>query len=260
MNRGKKAVSAALGSALFFAGSVVAALTYCWLHNWFGVGDLPAFMFWTAPAAGVTFVLLLLLHRASSRLPSSLLLGLAAAGSLLLGYAWTSTVAAVLGPWIGAFSFPVLYCWTVGFLLAVTMSISVWRKGVLPAAVLTTVALASGLFMTLQWLSTPPPDLIVQLKTGATQDEVNEVWNSVLSHPHSSGVGTWPLDGIQSLSRADTIDGPGIRVGFRARLSRTRRNEIRAIVLGCSIVREVTEIPAVGPGQVRANAKLRDGS
>ncbi len=40
-----------------------------------------------------------------------------AAIGVLTGVLWTFAAALILGGWIGAFSFPVLYCWAIGGLL-----------------------------------------------------------------------------------------------------------------------------------------------
>ena len=80
----------------------------------YGTGDLPAFLFWTLGLSLMLFFLTALLtqttHGRSTLIKSVtwLLLG------PLVGFAWTLFVAFALGPWMGAFSFPVLYCWVGG--------------------------------------------------------------------------------------------------------------------------------------------------
>jgi hypothetical protein len=97
---------------------VVAALIpqqlYVLSRNGYGAGDLYPFVFW-----GVAFALLLGAFGLgwawlTSGLPlvvRGLLGGIIGAGSGLL---WTVIVRLLLGGWFGAFSFPVVYFWTIG--------------------------------------------------------------------------------------------------------------------------------------------------
>jgi hypothetical protein len=86
-------------------------------QDWFGKGDTYAFIFWTVPLAvglAVTGRTIVYLFRTSSYLLRLLFIILI---SGLLSFGWAYCVALVLGPWIGAFSFPILYLWIGGSIL-----------------------------------------------------------------------------------------------------------------------------------------------
>jgi len=86
-------------------------------QNWFGKGDTYAFILWTVPLAvglAVTGRTIVYLFRTSSYLLRLLFIILI---SGLLSFGWAYCVALVLGPWIGAFSFPILYLWIGGSIL-----------------------------------------------------------------------------------------------------------------------------------------------
>lgn len=86
-------------------------------QDWFGKGDTYAFIFWTIPLAvglSVTGKTIVNLFRTSS-FYLRLIFIILTAGLLSLG--WAYCVALFLGPWIGAFSIPILYLWIVGSVL-----------------------------------------------------------------------------------------------------------------------------------------------
>lgn len=97
---------------LFVSCSV--AIVFINMNQGFGSSDLWTFIFWTLPfvglAAGITSPSIKLYRRLSFvlRLIVAVIIG------ALVGFLWTYIVAIFLGPWFGAFSFPVIYCWIVG--------------------------------------------------------------------------------------------------------------------------------------------------
>ena len=98
-------------------GAVISAALYLSLNDWFGSGDLPAMFVWSLPlGAMVAFSLGRALPRFAAWRPRSRTAALAAIGAFI-GALWTFAAALLLGGWIGAFSFPVLYCWVAGGLL-----------------------------------------------------------------------------------------------------------------------------------------------
>lgn len=84
------------------------------LNNGFGAGDLSAFLYWTAFFAfalllpAFAFAWLMRSARTSNRVWIGVLLG------GIAGFAWTLLNLAMLGPWFGAWSFNVFYCWIAG--------------------------------------------------------------------------------------------------------------------------------------------------
>jgi hypothetical protein len=84
------------------------------LNHGFGTGDLNAFAYWT-----LLFAIFLILPadlftvslrnlRTINRVGIGILFG------GLLGFGWTVLNRWFLGPWFGAWSFNVLYCWLAG--------------------------------------------------------------------------------------------------------------------------------------------------
>jgi len=94
--------------------AVACAALYLSLNDWFGAGDLPAMVIWSLPLGGlVSFSIGRALPRGSRRSQRARTAALGTIGALT-GILWTFAAALILGGWIGAFSFPVLYCWAIG--------------------------------------------------------------------------------------------------------------------------------------------------
>src|SRR5437870_2553489 len=90
-------------------GAVICAALYLSLNDWFGAGDLPAMLVWSLPlGALVAFSVGRAFARVSGRSQRVRMTALATTGALT-GVLWTFAAALILGGWIGAFSFPVLY-------------------------------------------------------------------------------------------------------------------------------------------------------
>jgi hypothetical protein len=90
---------------------LVAVTIVLYWQDWFGKGDIYSFLFWTVPFAAALTVAgkrIINLFRAS---PFFLRLLFIILTSALLSFSWTYCVALLLGPWMGAFSIPVLYLW-----------------------------------------------------------------------------------------------------------------------------------------------------
>lgn len=102
------------GSVVCFIASYLFARILLVLNNGFGKGDLPAFAYWTGYFAiglilpALLFSLLLRNFRLLNRAWLGILLG------GLAGFGWTVLNLMLLGPWFGAWSFGVLYCWIFG--------------------------------------------------------------------------------------------------------------------------------------------------
>jgi hypothetical protein len=83
-------------------------------RNGFGSSDLPAFMYWTVMFAvllsvlALAFAYLMRNFRTINRVWIAVLIGGVA------GFGWTLLNLVMLGPWFGAWSFNVLYCWIAG--------------------------------------------------------------------------------------------------------------------------------------------------
>jgi hypothetical protein len=98
----------------------------------FGAGDISAFVYSTVPFAAALLLMSLVILVLPKRHPIfrvavALIIG------ALSGFIWTVFNRWMLGPWFGAWSFPVLYCWMVG-----------GAFGLVGAAVIQTVLLGHG--------------------------------------------------------------------------------------------------------------------
>ena len=116
-------IACLLAGASVFILPQVFAFAYVRARHGFGEGDLPAFAIWSAFFAGVILVAAVAVGfaRIPRNLPARTLV-FAALGAVL-GIGWTFTVACcLLGPWIGAFSFPVLYLWMGGGAIGLTLA------------------------------------------------------------------------------------------------------------------------------------------
>lgn len=103
-----------LGSAVCFLASYFSARILLIRNSGFGAGDLSAFVFWS-----ILFSIFLLLPavlysllQGPARTVSGVWLGVLLGGFVGLG--WTLLNRWFLGPWFGAWSFNVLYCWIAG--------------------------------------------------------------------------------------------------------------------------------------------------
>ncbi len=90
----------------------VSVVAYLASNEWFGAGDWTSYAVFSTP-----FVLLVaaaigvMRSQINSRVLASLV-GIMLGG--LVGYGWTIVVWSFLGPWFGAFSFPVGLFWIAG--------------------------------------------------------------------------------------------------------------------------------------------------
>ena len=109
-------------------GTLAPALVDLSTSDWFGAGDLRGLVFFTLPLLLVLVVSGILL--AGRLAPRPTWMGLVVGGSAgaAVGVLWTLANARLLGPWFGAWSFPVLLCWTTGGALSLAAA-STSRSG-----------------------------------------------------------------------------------------------------------------------------------
>lgn len=101
-----------LASLSCTGSALIAEQVYVASHEGFGAGDIWAFAFWLAQLSVVVGMVALALGTLRCR--SWLRLTLSIIAGLVGGYVWTWFVYFALGPWFGAFSFPVLHFWMLG--------------------------------------------------------------------------------------------------------------------------------------------------
>lgn len=95
-------------------GTFAPALVDLSTSDWFGAGDLRGLVFYTLPLLLVLVVIGIALAPRLVQRP--MWVGLVVGGTvgIGIGFLWTLANALLLGPLFGAWSFPVLLCWTTG--------------------------------------------------------------------------------------------------------------------------------------------------
>jgi hypothetical protein len=130
----------------------VPALVDLSTSRWFGAGDLRGLLVFTVPFVLVLVpsgVALARMLAGRSTWTGLMIGGIAGVG---LGFLWTLGNRLMLGDWFGAWSFPVLLCWTTGGALslaaaATTRSTGGWRRTVLESlAYLFVATVALGVY------------------------------------------------------------------------------------------------------------------
>ena len=199
------------------------ATTYVALHDWFGRGDLIAMMTWSLPLAFGVAVLMTALSARIARTSAALTFVLFAASGAILGVLWTVLVALVLGGWIAAFSFPVLWCWVAGgFLGGIAAA---WRTHPRSWAVAGVLMLLGSIALVRlnNYASEPERAIRVVIKADANAEEVDGVWMDVLGRrtgrgaehallPSLSSVGAAPREGRSSVLIAEFWSGTSQRM------------------------------------------------
>lgn len=79
----------------------------------YGTGDIPAFAFWSFGISTLILFYVAWTTKRTFRRPIPIRIAYFL-GVPFIAFAWTLFVASALGPWMGAFSFPVFPCWLIG--------------------------------------------------------------------------------------------------------------------------------------------------
>ena len=110
----KTILAIAAASVVCFVASYLVAKILLILNNGFGAGDMTAFLYWTSYFVGLLLVpsLLFSIVFRNTRTINRVWIGVLTGG--LAGFSWTLLNLWLLGPWFGAWSFNVVYCWVLG--------------------------------------------------------------------------------------------------------------------------------------------------
>ena len=246
--------SAVLGGVVAIVGAVGAAVVYLASNAWFGAGDLPAMIFWSLPLGIIIAVTVGVLSRrlaiARTRWHYVAFVPIGA----ILGFVWTIAAAFILGGWIGAFSFPVLFCWIFGGVSGGIAAAWInhprsWPTGLLLAG----IALAA-LGRLNAYAQAPEPQVRVFVKPGATSDEVQHVWNEVLGHPTGRQNEHYMLPELSSVS-ASGYEGESaiLTVAIRKSTSQRQLDSLVALIRRSPLVVRVDTVPARDTSSVRSS-------
>jgi hypothetical protein len=224
---------AALGSsALLVLVSELAAFVWVARNDWLDAGDLDTFALWSILGAAPAYPVLRRMQRIAVHAGGAVLLFIAALEGVLYGFAWSFLVTLVLSDDIAGFGFPVLLCWVTGSVAAFLSSAVMVRPRIWPGAAGLILAIPVALGALLAWRSAAPPDAIVRLRQGTTQDQIMSVWTDGLE----------PLEGVRSISAWDTATRPGLRISFQPRTSKGHRDEILSRARSLPFVEEIVDV------------------
>ena len=174
--------------------TAVVCLSLCLTLGWSwatavrgGTDELVGLLIWTLPLAAAVAVFALR-PRFESRSPAIRVVLTTALGAglgigvSLLGYA-------VLGGWMLAWDFPVLYVWLLGATVS-TLVAGVAQRSVSIAGAVSGLAVVVTAVSALYWSTTrPAPALLVTYAENMERTAVSIVHDSVLTEPHPSGRG-----------------------------------------------------------------------
>jgi len=211
---------------------------WVWSAAGYGRGDLRAFDRWTGLSVPI-FVLVALFFTLSVERSPLKTVTAAAGWGVCFVVGETMALALLLGPWVGAFSFPVVPCWGVAAILALILAggLEPDRGSVAAAGAIPVACLAA--FVAYERATRPLDDLLIYFGPDVTREQVEYVWNDVLGR--RAGSVSLPADGVLRLGYATYNDRPAIRVAFATGASRSRRAEVREALRKVATVAELVD-------------------
>src|SRR5688572_14915511 len=127
MSLRRRLVFSVLSAIVAVAVAYSIAEAWAWSREGFGRGDLSALWLWNAPFGLGLLVVSLLCAGPFLRGDFLWSVVLPLVTGALYGFAFTVLNRAWLGPWFGAWSFPVLYCWVAGGAVGLGLSVMLSR-------------------------------------------------------------------------------------------------------------------------------------
>jgi hypothetical protein len=236
-------------------GSVGGAIWYLAGNDWFGAGDLPAMLAWSVPLG---LLEALLIGPAARRLGTSsgwlrygVLVFLGGAVAVL----WSIVAALLLGPWIGAFSFPVLFCWLAGGALGGVAAAAAANTRSWPVAVALAAVVVVALGQLNAYARAPAPRVRVVVRPDATPREVRRVWTHVLGRPTGRGDEHYMLSGLRSVAEIGNEGTSAVlEVSFRKGLSPEERGRLVALIRRSPLVARVDSVPSDERPRIRISS------
>ncbi|MFL5486956.1 MAG: hypothetical protein ACJ8AJ_00585 [Gemmatimonadaceae bacterium] len=242
---------AAIGALIGLLGSLAAAVEFLATNNWFGAGDLSALVTWSLPLAAITYFSISAAARRVATRPVALQYTVLVVVGAVVGLAWTVIAALVLGGWIFAFSFPVLFCWLGGGLLSGISAALVLNRRSWPVAGILTIVVAGAVVRVNAYAQEPEPHVRVVLARGTTDADQERFWHEVIGYPGRRPGEFALLDGISGAGISDYEAGrPVFTVTFRKGIGRERRDSLIARIARSTIVSRVERLDS-SPNRVR---------
>lgn len=233
------------------AASVGSATCYVYLNDWFGAGDLEAMVYWSLPvAAGVCLAsgLMLKLAKPVFRYVSAVCLG------LCIGILWSAAAAHLLGGWIFAFSFPVFVCWIAACVAGLVVTVWVESPRTWAAAVALLGLTVFGTVRSFLYAQEPPPRVVVHLKPGITEGEIDRVWTEVLGETHPGREGHDLKDPISGVLR-DIRDGEVVLVVDFWKGHATARDRLLEQVTRSPLIARIEPVDPAEPAKMRRSVE-----
>jgi hypothetical protein len=159
----------------------------------------------------------------------------------MLGITTTVLASLILGGWVMAFSFPVLFCWVVAGLLAGVVAAWLMSPKSWPAAIALTTLIIFALFRANVYAQAPEPRLRVVLAPGLNSYDVNRFWQEVIGSPGPHPGEHALLDGISGAGVAGyENESTVIVVSLSKHLRADRRDVILAKIRQSPLVRSAS--------------------
>jgi hypothetical protein len=152
---------------------------------------------------------------------------------------------AYLGRLDRSLSFPVLFCWVFGGVLAGIAAAWINHPRSWPTGLLLVGIALAALGRLNAYAQAPEPQMRVVVKPGATSDEVQRVWNEVLGHPTGRGNEHYMLREFSSVS-AGGYEGESaiLRVAIRKSTNQRQRDSLVALIRRSPLVVRIDTVPA----------------
>ena len=204
-----------VGTAAFAITAWGYAFSYVALNDWFGASDLQGFAFWVLIFSVLTYPILEYLVKKTAGKTALSSYGLALLTSLAITIIFILLMLFLLGAWIGAFSFPVLFCLLIGASIGSILSVYIQRPSTWVSAIFSVSILPIIFSVLVSIYFTQPDDLLITVSNDIPPQQINKVWNKVIK-----------IDGVQGMARVDRNGETRLLVDFDLGLSETRRGEI----------------------------------
>jgi hypothetical protein len=235
---------ALIGTFAFPAVSCLFAAGWRALQPDFRSDDLWFALIWSSLPCPVIYFVLRVFDRRTALMGATRAYSVALLGGMLAGGAWLLCMLLLFDGWLANVPYPVVLIWLAGGLAAFAVC-SLWRR---PAswlfAILVIVAPVLVSYGLLRAASVQPPDILVQVVSGATQADMDQVWAAVRAN-----------EGTAAIYRWDSDRGPGVGVSFHPGTTLKRRAEIIARIRGLPKVAQVLDAETTAPGQAKGQWK-----
>ena len=217
----------------FFIVSIGTALLLLRLQDWFGKGDIEAFLIWSVPLAIALYHAPALLDRRIALLPVWSRYLLTSALGPFLALLWTLVIMIIMGGWFYAFSFNVFFCWVTGSLFALLFNMAAKHLRSWPIALclFVVVSLSIGAGLMLIQSRPYPPDMVIEFKPGTTTDEAIEFGFKVVGSP-------------DIVSAAGNRGADRFQLSFRWGVTKAEREELRQRLLKSPLVLDIHDRPS----------------